>query len=388
MDFSSTVRSREPSATLQLTARAKELQKAGRDIVALSAGQPDFPSPRAAVEAAEKAMRGGMTGYTATPGIPELREIVAAVTSRRRGLEWRASNVVVSCGAKHSLANLLMAAVEKGDGVLLPSPYWVSYPEMVKLAGGRPVLPRSGSLLISAADVREAASSGVKGVILNSPGNPTGLVAGPAHTRELAEAIAETGVWCISDDIYEDLVYLDGPAPHILDYRPGLAERTAVVSGVSKTYSMTGWRIGWAVAPETWTRMAARIQEHTTSNPNSIAQYASLAVLSGAAEEERVAMLASFRARRDLMCDLLAAVPALDFTKPDGAFYVFPRVLSPMGADSSALSMRLLDEFGLAVIPGSAFGAEGYLRLSFAASERDIREGAARLRACFEKGSA
>ncbi len=388
MEFSSTVRSLEPSATLQLTARAKELQKAGRDIVALSAGQPDFPSPRAAIEAAQKAMREGLTGYTATPGIPELREAVAAVTSRRRGLQWSAANVVVSCGAKHSLANLLMAAVERGDGVLVPSPYWVSYPEMVKLAGGRPVLPRSGSLLISAADVREAASEGVKGVILNSPGNPTGLVAGPEHTRELADAISEAGIWCISDDIYEDLVYLGGPAPHVLDYQPGLAGRTAVVSGVSKTYSMTGWRIGWAVAPEGWAKMATRIQEHTTSNPNSIAQYASLAVLSGEAEEERIAMLDSFRYRRDLMCGLLAEAPALEFTKPDGAFYVFPRILSPMGAGSSALCMRLLDEFGLAVIPGSAFGAEGYLRLSFAASERDIREGAARLRACLEKGSA
>jgi aspartate aminotransferase len=379
MEYSHRVASLEPSATLQLTAKAKELQKQGRSIISLSAGQPDFPSPRAAVEAAVRAMRDGHTGYTATPGIPELRDAVARATSARRRIPFKPANVIVSCGAKHSIANLLFAAVNPGDGVLMPRPYWVSYPEMVKLAGGQPLFPAGGGMLVTAADVREAAARGAKGVILNSPGNPTGLVAAAEEMRDLALAILETGIWAISDDIYEDLVYLSSGAPHILDYAPALAERSAIVSGVSKTFAMTGWRIGWAVGPEGWVKLANRVQEHTTSNPTSIAQWASLAVVAGGAEQEKAEMLTAFHRRRDLICDLLSAGPGLEFTRPEGAFYVFPSLSSATPVDSAALCDRLLEEAGLAVVPGSAFGAEGFLRLSFAASDADIREGVARL---------
>jgi aspartate aminotransferase len=379
MEYSHRVASLEPSATLQLTAKAKELQKQGRSIVSLSAGQPDFPTPRAAVEAAVKAMTDGQTGYTATPGIPELREAVARSTSARRRMPFRPANVIVSCGAKHSIANLLFAAINPGDGVLMPRPYWVSYPEMVRLAGGQPMFPAGGGMIVTAADVREACSRGAGGVILNSPGNPTGLVSNAEDTAELARAILETGIWAISDDIYEDLVYLPSGAPHILDFAPELADRTAIVSGVSKTFAMTGWRIGWAVGPEGWIKLSNRVQEHTTSNPTSIAQWAALAVVSGGAEEEKAAMLEAFRRRRDLICDLLAAGSGLEFIRPDGAFYVFPRLVSDTPVDSAALCDRLLEEAGLAVVPGSAFGAEGFLRLSFAASDADIREGVARL---------
>lgn len=387
MNFSKSISGLQPSATLQLTARAGELVRQGRPVVSLSAGQPDFPSPGAAHEAAARAMKEGRTRYTPTAGIPELRQAVATKTSQRRRAEYQPAEVVVSCGAKHSLSNLLMAAVNPGDKVLIPLPYWVSYPEMVKLAGGTPVFPSSGQPLITAEDVLGASSRGACGVILNSPGNPTGCVYGEKEASDLADAIASTGMWVISDDIYEDLVYTGSPSPHVLDSRPDLRSRTAIVSGVSKTFAMTGWRIGWAVAPVEWTKLATRVQEHTTSNPCSISQWASLAVISGAAEAERKAMLASFHARRDLICSLLSEVPGLDFPKPDGAFYVFAGYPESLGIGSSELCAQLLDEADLAVIPGSAFGREHCIRLSFAASEADIRTGVQRLAAFIAKRS-
>ncbi len=388
MNYSRLVESLEPSATLQLTARAKELARQGRDIISLSAGQPDFPTPRAAVEAAIRAMGQGQTGYTPTPGIPELREAVAEETSRRRRIQFTAANVVVSCGAKHSIANLLLSVLNPGDAVLIPRPYWVSYPEMVKLAGGVPVFPASGNALITAGDVRTAHEDGARGVILNSPGNPTGCVYTAEEAAGLAAALEETGMWAISDDIYEDLVYSGGSADHVLDHAPGLSERLAVVSGVSKTYAMTGWRIGWAVVPQPWAKLATRVQEHTTSNPCSISQWAALAVISGAAEDDRLRMLEAFGRRRDLVCGLLSESPSLSFERPGGAFYVFAKYDYPGDPGSSALCTRLLEEAGLAVIPGAAFGSEGFLRLSFAASDVDIREGVKRLRSFLEKGSA
>ncbi len=379
MNYSRNIASLQPSATLQLTARAAELTRQGRSIIALSAGQPDFPSPPAACEAAVRAMEQGRTGYTPTAGIPELREAVASATSRRRGIEFKPAEVVVSCGAKHSLANLLMAAINPGDRVLIPLPYWVSYPEMVRLAGGQPVYPGSGHSLITAADVEEAASSGVSGVILNSPGNPSGCVYTPGEARELADALAATRMWVISDDIYEDLVFTGQAAPHVLDFRPELRDRAVIVSGVSKTFAMTGWRIGWAVAPVDWAKLSIRVQEHTTSNPCSISQWASLAVVSGDAEGERRSMLASFASRRDLICSLLSGIPGMSFPKPEGAFYVFAGYPPSIGLSSAEFCGQLLDEEGLAVIPGSAFGVENRLRLSFAASDGDIRGGVERL---------
>jgi aspartate aminotransferase len=387
MNYSGLARSLEPSATLQLTARARELQRSGRRVVALSAGQPDFPTPAAAAEAAARAVAEGHTGYTATPGIPELREEIARLTGLRRGMSFEPAEVIVSCGAKHCLANLLLSAVEPGDAVLLPRPYWVSYPEMVKLAGGVPVYPAGGGLLPGAADIEEAASKGVRGVILNSPGNPTGCVYSRGEADDLAKALEASGMWVISDDIYEDLCYTGHPAPHVLDAAPGLRDRTAVVSGVSKTYSMTGWRIGWAVAPRDWIRFCTRIQEHTTSNPSSVSQWASLAVLGGGADADKARMHEAFRARRDLMADLLGGIGGLRFPRPDGAFYVFVDYRGLSDVPSADAASALLEEHGLAVIPGSAFGSEGWLRLSFAASDADIREGVALLAGYLGKGS-
>ncbi len=363
-----------PSATLQLSAKAKELKSSGRDIVSLTAGQPDFPTPVPIAEAGIKAILDGKTGYTASTGILELREAVAESYSRRRKIEWKAENVVVSCGAKHDLANLIRSAVNPRDRVLLPRPYWVSYPEMVKASGAIPVFPEK---CIDPAEILKAADQGAVGLLLNYPSNPSGFVPFDDQMRDIADAIAATDMWVITDDIYEDLVYVEGAALHILDHRPELSERTAVVSGVSKTYSMTGWRIGYSLANTEWSRLCGILQAHSTSNPCSISQWAALAAVEGKADKEKGEMYRSFRNRRDLICSLLSDVESVQFERPDGAFYVFPRLADE--ADSARFCSELLEEEGLAVIPGSAFGAEGYIRLSFAASDDDIREGVTRL---------
>lgn len=367
------------SATLQITARAAELRASGRDIVSLSAGQPDFPSPPAAIEASEKAMREGRTGYTANAGLPELRKAVARKWGTLHGVFDDPACVLVSCGAKHSIANLMEAVVCEGDRVLIPRPWWVSYPEMVKRLGGVPVAGESNHL--TASEVRQAAAEGAKGMIFNSPSNPTGRVHSEKEIADIADAVAEAGMWVISDDIYEFLHYGDKPVPHLLHARPDLAPRLAVVTGVSKTWSMTGWRIGFALADPKWITMAGRIQSHTTSNAPTMCQYGSLAVVEGKAEKERLEMLSAFQTRRDLMCSLLAQDDRLSFPEPLGAFYVFVDLAGACGKlDTAAFCISLLEEEGLALIPGSAFGAEGCVRLSFAASNSDIEKGVRRLR--------
>ena len=377
MNYSERISSLSPSATLQLSAKAKELKRAGEDIVSLSAGQPDFRTPEPISEAGIRAIEEGQTGYTASTGIPELKKAVAEKYSAKHGLEWTFENVVVGCGAKHCLSNLLMSAVNPEDGVLLPKPYWVSYPEMVKAAGGAPMYPESGKL--TADDVKRAFQNGAAGMLVNYPSNPEGYVPSRAEMKGIADALAETGMWLISDDIYEDLCYLDTGVPHVLDFRPELKESTAVVSGVSKTFAMTGWRIGYFLANRRWAKTAGTFQAHSTSNPCSISQWAALAAVEGRAESERLKMLESFFRRRDLICSLLSEDKFLQFTVPDGAFYVFLKLDTAVELDSSRLCSRLLEEEGLAVIPGSAFGAEGHIRLSFAASEENIREGVKRL---------
>jgi aspartate aminotransferase len=385
--YSSRSQTLRPSATLQITAMAKALKAEGRDIVSMSAGQPDFPTPVAAILAAEKAMRDGNTGYTASTGMPELKDAVAKAYSERRGVDYSIARTMISCGAKHSITNLLLAAVNTGDRILIPRPYWVSYPEMVKLCGGIPVLPEGEGMPLSASDIERAAAEGAVGMILNSPSNPSGMVYDREEIGDISEVLAENDMWVISDDIYEDLVYLDSSAPHVLDVRPDLADRVAVVSGVSKTYSMTGWRIGFALANEEWIRRAGIIQAHSTSNPCTISQYAALAMVRGEGELERRSMLGAFRIRRDLICDLLLAEERLQVVVPHGAFYVFPALLYDTEVDTAVFCQLLLEKEGLATIPGSAFGAEGHVRLSFAASEDDIREGVKRLRSFMSRES-
>ena len=331
-------------------------------------------------------MSSGKTGYTPSAGIPELREAVAAVYSKRHDIDYAAGDVLISCGAKHCLANLVMAATREGDRVLIPRPYWVSYPEMIGLAGGEAVLPdEEEGLSLTAAAVRRALERGVRGVLLNSPNNPTGMVKPAEELQGIADALRDhPDAWAISDDIYEDLVYgtADGTEPRpvsLPSIAPDLADRVACVTGVSKTFAMTGWRIGYALSSNRqWIDSSAIIQAHTTSNPCSIAQWAALAAVEGRADAERRKMLEAFRARRELVCDLMEQkLPRLRLHgRPEGAFYVFPEILAGPGesspVDSNLFCEKLLEEEAVALIPGAAFGAEGYVRLSFAASEKDI----------------
>lgn len=376
----------EGSATLQFTARASAMKARGEDVVSLTAGQPDFPSPPAALEAAARAMKEGKTLYTPSMGIPELRSAVAEKWSARHGLSYGTANAMVSCGAKHSIANLLEAVTDPGDRVLLPKPYWVSYPQMLVRLGAVPLYPAGNGMLITGDDVREAAAAGAKGMIFNSPSNPSGLVNTVEMVADIARAVAETGIWVISDDIYEDLYYGEGEVPHLLQADPGLQGRVALVTGVSKTYAMTGWRIGFSLAPEEWTAIAGRIQAHTTSNPCSISQYAALAVVRGEAEEDRMSMYRAFERRRNLICELLEGVGGIEFRRPEGAFYVYPRILTDGPFDSNQFCMDLLEKGGVGTIPGSAFGTEGYIRLSFAASDDDIATAVKRLNSFLERG--
>lgn len=386
MNFSRNASRLEGSATLQFTAKAGAMKASGRDIISLTAGQPDFPTPPAAMAAAEKAMAEGKTLYTPSMGIPQLRTAVAHRWSRFHSVEYGMDSVMVSCGAKHSIANMLEAVIDFGDKVLLPRPYWVSYPQMVYRLGGIPVYPESGEMLITGDDVRAAHAQGAKGMIFNSPCNPSGLVNSAEEIADVAAAVRETGMWVVSDDIYEELYYGEGKVPHLLDADPGLIKQIALVTGVSKTYAMTGWRIGFALAPAEWVKVAGRIQAHTTSNPCSIAQYAALAVVQGEAEADREIMYNAFQRRRDLICKLLSEVNGLDFQRPEGAFYVYPRVEAGKNFKSEEFCLKLLEEGGLGTIPGSAFGTEGFIRLSFAASDDDIAEAVKRLNRFLERG--
>jgi aspartate aminotransferase len=385
--FSDRVLSMSPSATLAITAKSMELKRQGVDVISLSAGQPDFPPPEPVIQAAVEALKEGKTRYTATAGIPELREEIASRYGERRGVDFEPGQVLVSCGAKHSLSNLLEAAVKPGDVVAIPKPYWVSYPEMIRRVGGVPFPIGRDGMLADAEDVFDAVQAGARGILLNSPCNPTGLMYDRGQYEELADVVSNTGLWVITDDIYEDLVYEGRESLNLLNVRPELSSRVVIVSGVSKTYAMTGWRIGYSIGPEQWIKLAATVQSHTTSNACSVSQYASLAAVSGKAETEKLSMLERFAERRKLICDLLEGVDGVGFEVPDGAFYVFVDVgTHPLGNDSVEFCRRLLEDEALAVIPGVAFGTEGYVRVSFAASDEDITEGVERLRRFVSRG--
>ncbi len=386
MKYSKNALTLEGSATLQFTARANALKASGKDIVSLTAGQPDFRTPKVAIDAAKSAMDAGKTLYTPSVGIPELRQAVAARWSKRHNLSYSSENVMVSSGAKHSIANLIEAAVNPGDKVLIPKPFWVSYPQMIKRFGAVPVYPEGSEMLLTGDDIRKAAKDGAIGMIFNSPSNPSSLVHSMDAIADVAQAVKDTGIWVISDDIYEDLYYGKGPLPHILAVAPELQHHVALVTGVSKTYAMTGWRIGFSLANTDWIGIAGKIQAHSTSNPCSISQYAALAVVNNEAESDRLFMFKAFQRRRDLICSLLDNVKGLEYQRPEGAFYVFPKILSDRIINSNKFCLSLLENYGLGTIPGSAFGTEGYIRLSFAASDEDIKEAVKRLEAFIKRG--
>jgi aspartate aminotransferase len=385
----------EPSATLAMAARAAAMTAAGIDVIDLSVGEPDFPTPPHICRAAEEAIRAGKTKYTPAAGIPQLRKAVADDYSRRTGLAVTPAQVVVSNGAKHSLHNVFTALLDEGDEVVVPTPYWVSYAELIKLAGAKPVLVETrieDDFKLAPEALRAAFTPKTRMLLLCSPSNPTGVVYSAAELTALADIAIERDLAVVSDEIYDQLVYDGRASVSFPTLRPGLESRTVVVAGVSKTYSMTGWRIGWTIAPEPLSKALANLQSQETSNPASVSQYAAVAALSG--PQECVAeMRQAFEKRRDLVVERLGALPGVRLPEIGGAFYAFFDIresLDRMRAAGIGTSMAwceaLLERKQVALVAGSAFGAEGHVRMSFAASEEKLSAGIDRIASFLEAG--
>lgn len=375
-----------PSLTLQLVARTKELRAAGKDVISLGAGEPDFPTPENVRRAAVRAIELGYTRYTDVAGVPALRQAIADLYRAQAGLEYAADQVIVCPGAKFALFLAMQALVDPGDRVLIPEPSWLSYPEIVKAAGGEPVpvaCRHENGFRVRAEDVEAAAAVGARVLILNTVSNPTGAV----HTREDCAAIAEVcarhGIVVVSDEIYERLVYAPATNACFAASHPDASEFTLTVSGVSKTFAMTGWRIGYATGPRDLIRAMKKLQGQASSNACSIAQHAALEALTGdqtAVEEMRLA----FEKRRDRLVELLRAIPDVEVVEPQGAFYAFPRVDAYYGRregvhDSLSFASALLEEANVVVVPGRPFGADAHVRLSYACSMDDIETAVGRM---------
>jgi aspartate aminotransferase len=368
--------------TLAISAKAKAIAAAGERVIRFGVGEPDFDTPDHIKEAAIKAMeQGGVAGYTPVAGTPELREVVAAAF-RESGVETQAANVIVSCGAKHSLYNAVSVLVDDGDEVILPAPYWVSYPSMAVANGAVPVYvdTRPDGCILTPERLETALTPRTRVLVFVSPGNPTGVT----HTREQMRALGDVlerypDVTVVSDEIYQHLVY-EGEFVSFVDACPAMAQRTVTVQGVSKTFAMTGWRIGYATGPEDVIAAMIRYQSHVTSNPTAIAQAAAMAALTGPMEPI-AKMRAAFDARRKLMVERLTAIEGFDLYPPTGAFYCFPDIAARLsGRTAMDFAAGLLEQERVALVPGEAFGAETNIRLSYACSEDDIEEGCARLR--------
>ena len=385
----------KPSITLAVTAKAAKLKSEGIDIISFGAGEPDFDTPehiKVAVRSALEKPNGNVGKYTDVSGIVPLRQAIATELSRVHHATISADQVLVSDGAKHSLYNLFMAIIDPGDEVIIPAPYWVSYPDMVMLAGGKPVIVETkeeDDFAVSADAVRAAVTPKTRAIVLNNPSNPTGAIYSRAQIEALGKVVVEKNLIVISDDIYRQLVYGNGEYVSIASISPELAERTILVDGVSKTYAMTGWRIGYTAGPMNVIKAMTKIQGQSTSNPTHAAQIATLAALTG--PQDCVAtMRKAFDERRVEMVKLLRAIPGVTCREPKGAFYAFPNLSSYIGkktpdgkvlSDDVTLCDWVLDSGKVAVVPGSGFGAPGFVRLSYACSMQNIQTGVGRLAA-------
>jgi len=367
------------SSTLTITARAKELKAQGQDVVNFAAGEPDFDTPEPIKQAAIRAIHEGLTKYTPSIGTPALREAIADKFKKDNHINYTPAQIVVSCGAKHSLYNIIQVLADDGDEVLIPSPYWVSYPEMVKCAGATPVfIPTTADtdFKITPTHLRGALSPKTRVMILNSPSNPTGALYTRTELEALAEIIVERDLYVISDEIYEKLIYDSDEYTSLASLGKEIYDRTITVNGVSKTYAMTGWRIGYCAGAAEVMGYIKKLQDHSTSNPSSISQMAALAALQ-APVEVVVDMQKEFKQRRDLLMKGIDSIPQLSYIRPAGAFYLFCDV-SRLG-DSFAFAQDILNEKYVAMIPGEGFGAPGFVRMSFATSQAKIQEGVKRI---------
>ena len=386
----------KPSPTIAITNRARELAAEGRDIISLSAGEPDFDTPAHIREAAKAAIDAGHTRYTAVDGIPELKKAICAKFKRENGLDYTPAQITVGTGGKQILYNALMATLNPGDEVIIPAPYWVSYPDMVLLAGGTPVAIEAEmqhGYRISPEQLEAAITPKTKWVILNSPSNPTGAGYGADHLRALADVLLRhPDVWVLADDIYEHLVFDDFKFSTIAEIEPKLKDRTLTMNGVSKAYAMTGWRIGYGAAPEILIKAMSKLQSQSTSNPSSISQYAALAALEGP-QDYIAESRAVFERRRDLVVAALNEAPGIVCPKPEGAFYVYPSIRDLIGktsaggaviGDDEAFATALLNETGVAVVFGAAFGLSPHFRISYATSDEVLADACARIKSFCE----
>jgi len=369
-----------PSLTLAIDAKAKQMKAEGLDVVGFGAGEPDFDTPQHIKDAAKKALDEGFTKYTPSSGILELRQAIADKFKRDNGLTYKPSQIIVSCGGKHSCFNAIMATCQEGDEVLIPSPYWLSYPEMVKLAGAKPVIVETTDATefkLTPDRLRAAITDRTRLLVINSPSNPTGCVYTPAELKALGDVCISRGVLIMSDEIYEHLLYDGAAHQSMASFSPDHYNHTIVTHGFAKAWSMTGWRLGFMAAPEPVAKAVDAIQSHSTSNPTSFAQKGAVAALTGPQDHLKV-WLAEYAKRRSYAHQRLNAMPGISCVNAKGAFYLFPNI-AQTGLKSADFCARLLEAEKVAAVPGIAFGADHYIRLSYATSMANIQKGLDRL---------
>ena len=386
------------SATLAVDAKAKALKAAGRPVIGFGAGEPDFPTPDYIVEAASAATKVAANHrYSPTPGLPDLRDAIVAKTKRDSNYEITADQVLVTNGGKQAVYQAFATIVDVGDEVLLPSPYWTTYPECIKLAGGKAVevfADETQNYLVTVDQLEAARTPKTKALLFCSPSNPTGSVYSVEQVKAIGEWALKNNIWIIADEIYEHLLYDGATAPSMPVLVPGLADTTIILNGVAKTYAMTGWRVGWMIGPKDVIKAATNLQSHLTSNVSNVSQRAAIAALTGdlAAVHK---MGEAFNRRRKLIVSLLNEIPGFSCPTPTGAFYVYPSVKGVLGktirgktpTTSAELATLILDEVEVAAVPGEAFGPSGYLRFSYALSDEDIVEGIGRIKKLVEEAN-
>jgi len=390
MQLSSFAKTLKPSETLAVSTKAKTLRAQGRDVIDFGLGEPDFNTPDNIIRAAEHAMAEGFTKYTPPVGLPELRKVIAEKLKRENDLDYTPEQIVVSCGAKHVLYNLAMLLVGPGDEVIVPGPCWVTYPAQVEMAGAKPVIIPTGAdedFKITGETLRRYITPKTKGIILNSPCNPTGTVYTPAELEDLARVLLDTEMFIITDEIYEHIIFDGVKQISIASLDPALKARSIIVNGFSKTYAMTGWRLGYCAGPANLIEAYGRLQSQTTSNATSFAQVAGIEALTGPQDTVK-AMVAAFKRRRNFVVEQLNAMPGVACNMPRGAFYVFPKVDALYGKAAQGRTVQtsmdmadyLLDEAGVALVPGDGFCDDRYVRISYAMSMEQLQTGLARMR--------
>ncbi len=371
------------SMTIAISTLARELKAEGKDILSFSAGEPDFDTPEVIKEEAVKALKNGFTKYTAVAGIPELLEAISIKLKRDNDLEYKPSDIITSNGAKHSLFNLFQALIEDEDEVIIPSPYWVTYPELVRYSGGKPVIVETNDesgFKMTAKQLKDAITPKTKMLILTTPSNPTGSIYSKDELEELAEVLKGTEIFVCSDEMYEKLIYDGERFTSVASINEDMFKRTITVNGLSKSVAMTGWRFGYLATPNSELIGAMkRLQSQSASNINSITQYAAIAGLDGRADEDIEMMRREFEKRRNLAIELIEKIDKLSVVKPKGAFYLFINI-KKVTNDSMTFAKELLSQKGVAVIPGIGFGSDGYVRFSFATDEKSIIEGIKRIK--------